>query len=54
VASVILRGIDSPLIKFVDFRVIELGGGTGVSIPGSSSAPNTSLFTINSGVVIHF
>jgi hypothetical protein len=54
VAWEIVGGIDYPLIKFVDVRVIELGGGTGVSIPGSSSAPNISLFTVSTGVVLHF
>lgn len=50
----ILGGIDYRLVKFVDFRVIEVGGGSGVSILGSSSTPNISLFTINTGVVVHF
>ena len=50
----ILGGVDVPLAPFFDLRVIELGGGTGVSVPGSSNTPNISLFTINSGLVVHF
>lgn len=50
----ILGGIDYPLIKFVDLRLIEVGGGTGVSVPGFSVGPNISLFTVNTGLVVHF
>jgi hypothetical protein len=50
----ILGGIDYPLIKFVDLRLIEVGGGKGVNIPGIAGAPNLSLFTVNSGLVVHF
>jgi hypothetical protein len=50
----ILGGIDYPLIKFVDLRLIEVGGGTGVNIPGISGSPNLALFTVNSGLVVHF
>lgn len=50
----ILGGLDYPLVHFVDFRVIELGGGTAMSIPGTSSGPNISLFTVNTGLVVHF
>ena len=50
----VLGGIDLPLVHFVDFRMIEVGGGAGLSIPGSSSTPNISLFTIDTGLVLHF
>jgi len=50
----ILGGIDVPIAPFLDFRAIELGGGTGVSVFGSPNAPNVSLFTVNSGLVVHF
>lgn len=50
----VLGGLDYPLVHFVDFRVIELGGGTAVSIPGTSSGPDISLFTVNTGLVFHF
>jgi hypothetical protein len=45
----ILGGIDYPLMHFLDFRAIEIGGGKAI---GSSSNP--SLFTINTGLVVHF
>lgn len=51
IAWEILGGIDCPLMHFVDLRVIELGGGQGIS---TGSASNASLFTINSGLVVHF
>ena len=44
-------GVDYPLIHFVDFRVIEVGGG-GVVDAGSGNTP--SLFHINTGLVFHF
>jgi hypothetical protein len=49
----IIGGIDYPLAHFVDFRVIEIGGGQGVPV-GVSSSPNPSLLTISSGIVVHF
>jgi hypothetical protein len=50
----VLGGIDYPLVKFVDLRLIEFGGGKGVNIPGISGASDLSLFTVNSGLVVHF
>jgi hypothetical protein len=50
----VLGGVDIPLAPFFDFRVIELGGGTGVNAFGSSNQPNISLFTVNTGLVLHF
>jgi hypothetical protein len=50
----ILGGIDYPLVKLLDVRMIELGGGTAVSLPGFGSGPSISLFTINAGLVLHF
>ena len=50
----IIGGIDYPLLPILDFRVIELGGGQGVSAFGSGNGHNTSLFTVNSGLVLHF
>jgi hypothetical protein len=46
----ILGGIDYPLVHFIDFRVIEIGGGK-VILNGTS---NPSLLTINTGLVLHF
>ncbi len=48
----ILGGIDYPLVKFVDFRIIEVGGGTGIGV--GNSGPNPALFTVNTGLVLHF
>ena len=50
----ILGGVDIPIAPFFDFRVVELGGGTGVNAFGSSNQPNVSLFTVNTGLVLHF
>jgi hypothetical protein len=47
----ILGGIDYPIIHFVDLRLIELGGGQGIN---TGTGGNASLFTINSGLVVHF
>ena len=50
----ILGGVDVPLAPVLDLRLIELGGGTGMTVGLSSSTPNISLFTVNTGVVLHF
>ena len=49
----ILGGVDVPVAPFIDFRAIELGGGTGVSVFAISTS-NVSQFTINTGLVVHF
>ena len=48
----ILGGLDYPLVHFVDLRLIEVGGGQGLNVFGTNS--NASLFTINTGIVLHF
>ena len=54
----IFGGIDYPLIHFVDFRVIEVGGGTAYTVGGSTlstyNIQSISLFSVNSGLVVHF
>jgi hypothetical protein len=50
----ILGGIDYRLVKFVDLRLIEVGAGKGVNIPGIFGAPDLTLVTVNSGLVVHF
>jgi len=50
----ITGGLDYPLLPFLDFRVIELGGGQGINAFGSGDGHNTSLFTVNTGLVVHF
>jgi hypothetical protein len=47
----VLGGVDVPLVHFIDLRLVEVGGG-GVVNTSSSNSP--SLFSINSGLVIHF
>lgn len=50
----ILGGVDVPIASILDLRLIELGGGTGMTVGLSSSQPNISLFTVNTGLVLHF
>ena len=45
----VFAGVDYNLKGHLDLRVIEVGGGNSFHF-----VPNTSLFTINSGVVLHF
>jgi hypothetical protein len=51
----ILGGIDYPLTHFLDFRVIEVGGGK--AYQASTNVLNSShpsLFNIDTGLVLHF
>jgi hypothetical protein len=51
----IFGGVDYPIVHFIDFRVIEIGGGQAYTIDTSTYAINhISLFSINTGVVVHF
>jgi hypothetical protein len=54
VAWEVLGGLDFPLVPFFDLRLIEVGGGNGYRMPGTSGTPNVSLFTVNTGLVFHF
>ena len=54
IAYEILGGVDVPIAPFIDFRLIELGGGQGLAVALSSSNSNASLFTVNTGIVVHF
>jgi hypothetical protein len=47
----ILGGIDYPLYHFVDYRIVEVGVGQGFLNLGSYKP---TLFTINTGIVVHF
>jgi hypothetical protein len=47
----ILGGIDYPLYHFVDYRIVEVGVGQGFL---SLVSYNPTLFTINTGIVVHF
>ena len=51
-----IGGIDYPLLPVLDFRVIEVGGGKAYeySAPGVGATYTVSLFTINTGLVLHF
>jgi hypothetical protein len=48
----ILGGIDLPLVHFIDLRLIEVGGGQAFGI--LNNGPNPSLFTLNTGLALHF
>jgi len=52
----ILGGIDYPLLRILDLRVIEVGGGKGYDVSGATSTnvPNISILTVNTGLVLHF
>jgi hypothetical protein len=50
----ILGGVDYRLMRFLDFRLVEVGGGTGIGVINASGGRNVSLFTVNSGLVLHF
>jgi hypothetical protein len=50
----ILGGVDYRLMKFLDLRLVEVGGGTGIGITSGLGGRNVSLFTVNSGLVLHF
>ncbi len=51
IAWEILGGIDYPLMHSVDLRIIEVGGGQGIN---TGSGANANLFTVNTGLVVHF
>ncbi len=52
----VLGGVDYPYLRILDFRLIEIGAGkaidTGINFGRTNSNP--TLFTINTGVVVHF
>lgn len=52
----VLGGVDYSLVPFFDLRLIEVGGGRGYNLAGVSTAGNyqVTLFTVNTGLVLHF
>ena len=52
----VLAGVDYALLPILDLRVIEVGGGRAYELTaaGVSNTYQVSLFTINSGLVLHF
>jgi hypothetical protein len=50
----ILGGIDHPLLPILDLRIIEVGAGQAFAIGTSSTSSNPTLFTLNTGLVLHF
>ena len=51
----VFGGLDVPVFPFIDLRVIEVGGGKGYSVNGYSvGSDQITLFTLNTGVVVHF
>ena len=51
-----LGGVDYPLLRVLDIRLIEVGGGKAYEInaAGVNGTYTVSLYTINSGLVLHF
>ena len=51
-----LGGVDIPLLPVLDLRLIEVGGGKAYefSAAGVNGTYTVSLFTVNSGLVLHF
>lgn len=51
-----LGGIDFPLLRVLDLRLIEVGGGKAYqfSAAGVNGSFTASLFTVNTGLVLHF
>ena len=47
----VVGGLDYPLLSHLDVRVLELGVGGALSVGGNY---NPTLFTVNSGLVVHF
>ena len=47
----VIGGLDMPVVHFVDLRLIEVGGGQALGLFNNQSS---GVFTINSGVVVHF
>jgi hypothetical protein len=50
----VLGGVDFPVIHFLDFRLIEIGGGQGIYIGTTGGVSNATIFTLSTGVVFHF
>jgi hypothetical protein len=46
----VLGGVDYPINHFIDYRIIEVGGGQ----PFNAGSPRPNFLTINTGVVFHF
>jgi len=47
----ILGGIDAPLTRILDYRVIEIGGGHAIN---STNGSKPSFLTLTTGLVFHF
>lgn len=50
----ILAGGDIPIAPFLDFRILEVGFGRGYYLGAAYNSTNPTLFTLNSGLVVHF
>ncbi|MDP9039662.1 MAG: hypothetical protein M3O02_10385 [Acidobacteriota bacterium] len=51
----VLGGLDLPFLPHLDLRLVEIGAGQGRYLSGpDSTAPNISLLTVNTGLVLHF
>ena len=49
----VLGGVDYSVAHFIDVRVVEIGVGKAFDV-GIGSSDNPTLFTINTGIVVHF
>ena len=47
----VLGGLDLPLLPILDVRVVEVGGGQAFGLFNSKTS---SIFTVNTGLVLHF
>ena len=52
----VIGGVDYPIMRLLDVRIIEIGGGKAYDTSGffSDNSTSISIFTINTGLVVHF
>lgn len=50
----VIGGVDYSVFPFVDLRLAEVGVGRGYDVFGSTNQTPMTLFTVNTGVVVHF
>ena len=53
-----IAGVDYHLVPFIDLRLIEIGAGkgydTGINFGTTNTQGTLTLFTVNTGIVVHF
>jgi hypothetical protein len=50
----VLAGVDYPILPLVDLRLIEVGGGKGYNTGSFSTSNDITLFSVSTGVTVHF